>query len=94
MENVNLYLRQKPKQSTYLFRRLLAIFAFFLALGLLSVVLFPWSVARADGSGVRAPSSARSSAPPAIQQVPDPSTGVYLGCQELAPASDLPETGR
>lgn len=93
-ESVDLYLRQKPKRSTYFYRRLLVTCVLLVTLVWLIVVLSSWRAASADGPGISPSSLAPSSASPRIQRVPDASTGVYLGCQELAPASDLPASGR
>jgi hypothetical protein len=94
VENGGHYWRQRSKRSVYERRRSWAIFALFLAMVSVSVLISAWRVAYADGPGTGIPSSAASSAPPAIQRVPDASTGVYLGCQELAPASELPQSSR
>jgi len=94
MENVKLYLRPRSKQSVYSRRRLLALFALLLASGLLIVLLSGWPAAYADGAASAPPSIARSSASPPIQVPRANTTGVYIGCQELEPASELPQSSR
>lgn len=94
MENVNLYLRPRSKRSVYLRRRSLAVFVCFLGLVSATVLLSAWRVAHADGPGINPPSTASSSASPLTPPPNASSTGVYLGCQELEPVSELPRSSR
>jgi hypothetical protein len=92
--SVDLYLRPRFKQNYTLRRNLLLLCALLLISGWLTVQGWSSPAAHADGAGLASPSSAPSSASPRIQEVPDPSTGVYLGCQELAPSPELPRSSR
>lgn len=94
MRSVNVYLRQRSRRSTFIFRRLLGLFAFLVALVWLTVATSVWHAAYADGVGSVPPSTARSSVAPSTPVPRGNSTGVYLGCQELAPASELQASGR
>lgn len=94
MRSVELYLRQKPNSNVFWLRRLCLLFALIVISGLWIVAAWSSPAARADGAGVPPPSSAPSSASPRIQEVPTTETGVYLGCQELVPSAELPQSGR
>lgn len=93
-ENVKRSLRSKSKPN-YTTRRSLLILFVLLALAVLLTVQ-GWSspAARADGAGISSPSSASASVPPTTQVPRGASTGVYLGCQELVPSAELPESSR
>lgn len=94
MESVNLYLRRRSARSEFSRRRSWAVSAMLAGVVLLIVLLYACRAAFADGAGLAPSSIAPSAVSPPTQEPRGSTVGVYVGCQELVPSPELPQSGR